>query len=146
MLHFEDFTAGRTFDLGERTVQREEILEFGRAYDPQPFHVDEEAAARTPYGGLIASGWHTTALYMRLYVDAVLADSSSLGSPGVEEIRWTAPVRPGDTLRGTVEVLEATPSERHPNRGTVLLASELRNQHDEVVLRFRGRGLFARRG
>jgi acyl dehydratase len=143
--YLEDFNPGQVFELGSRTVTREEILDFARKFDPQPFHVDEEAARRTPFGGLIASGWHTTAIYMRLYADAVLSDSASLGSPGVEQIRWLAPVRPGDTLHGRLEIVDVRASERDPGRGTVLLASELRNQDGRVVLSFRGRGLFERR-
>ena len=145
MRWFEDFTEGQEIELGTRTVTREEILAFAREFDPQPFHVDEEAAAASPFGGLIASGWHTVAMWMRLYVEAVLADSSSLGSPGVEELRWLHPVRPGDTLTGRAKLLWAKPSERHPNRGTIFAESELSNQDGVVVMRLRARGLFGRR-
>lgn len=144
-LYFEDFTPGREFALGSVEVSEEEILEFAGRYDPQPFHVDPEAAAGSPYGGLIASGWHTTALYMRLWVDAVLAHSASLGSPGVEELRWRAPVRPGDVLTGSLTVLDATPSTSTPDRGTVHLASTMTNQDGVEVMTFKGRVFFSRR-
>lgn len=145
-LHFEDFEPGQVFDLGERVLGKEEMVEFARRYDPQPFHVDEEAAANGPFGGLIASGWLTAAAFMRLYVDALLSDAASLGSPGVEELRWLRPVRPGDVLRATLTVLDATPSSRDPARGTVHLYGEARNRAGETVMTMKARGLFARRG
>lgn len=145
MLYFEDFTPGRSFELGSVVVTEDEILEFARRYDPQPFHVDRAAAIESPYGGLIASGWHTTALYMRLWVDAVLGQSAALGSPGVEEIRWRAPVRPGDVLSGRVTVVDATPSSRTTGRGTVRLTSSMTNQDGVEVLTFAGAVLFGRR-
>ena len=145
MRYFEDFAEGDEVELGSKMVTREEILDFARQFDPQPFHVDEDAAAASPFGGLIASGWHTMAIFMRLYVDAILLDSASLGSPGVEELRWLKPVRPGDTLTGRSRVLWTKPSERDPNRGTVFSESELVNQDGEVVMRLRARGLFRRR-
>jgi acyl dehydratase len=145
MRYFEDFADGDEVELGSKTVTREEIVAFAREFDPQPFHVDDDAAALSPYGGLIASGWHTTAMFMRLYVDAILLDSASLGSPGVEELRWLKPVRPGDTLTGRSRVLSTKPSERDPKRGTVFSESELVNQDGEVVMRLRARGLFGRR-
>jgi acyl dehydratase len=143
--YFEDFHEGQEFELGEKTVTREEILAFAREFDPQPFHVDERAAAASPFGGLVASGWHTAAMWMRLYVDAILARSSSIGSPGVEEIRWLRPVRPGDRLTGRARILWAKPSDTNPARGTIFAESELSNQDGEVVMRLRARGLFARR-
>lgn len=144
-LYWEDFTPGRVFELGSVTVSEDEILDFGRRFDPQPFHTDPEAAAESPFGGLIASGWHTGSLWMRLYVDAVLADSDSRGSPGVEEVRWRAPVRPGDTLSGRVEVVDAQPSSKDPTRGTVFTESSMTNQDGVVVMTFKGRGHFGRR-
>ena len=120
------------------------MLAFAHRFDPQPFHVDAEAAVHTPFGGLIASGWFSAALFMRLYVDAVLADSTSQGSPGLSELRWLLPVRAGDELRGSLEVLEVTPSQTRPGRGTVVLRGELRRGRDTVV-RMTFRGLFGRR-
>jgi acyl dehydratase len=146
MLHWEDIEAGRTFEFGGRTVTRDEIVAFAREFDPQPFHLDEEAAAGGPFGGLVASGWHTAALFMRMYVDAVLSRTASMGSPGVEELRWTAPVRPGDTLRGRATVLETWPSERRPGRGTLRVRLECENQRGEVVLSMVARGYCRRRG
>ena len=144
-LYFEDFEPGMVFDLGERTLSEEEILTFAREYDPQPFHTDERAATDSAFGGLIASGWHTAAVFMRLYVDAVLSRSASMGSPGIEELRWLKPVRPGDTLSARLTVLDSTPSSRNPGRGTVRLDTEVRNQRSETVMTMKARGLFARR-
>jgi acyl dehydratase len=145
-LYFEDFAPGDVFDLGERTVTREDILGFAREFDPQPFHVDEAAAKGSPFEGLIASGWHTAAVFMRLYVDALLSRAAGMGSPGIEELRWLKPVRPGDTLRARLTVLDAKPSEHNPGRGTVRLAGEVRNDRDEAVMTMVARTLFARRG
>ena len=143
--YFEDFEPGRVFELGSRFVTAEEIVAFGREFDPQPFHVDEEAAAASIFGGLIASGWHTGAMWMRLYVDALLGGAASLGSPGIEELRWLAPVRPGDTLSARLTVLEATPSERNAARGTVRIRGEVENQDGVVVMSMVSRGHFGRR-
>ena len=126
-------------------LSKEEILTLAREYDPQPFHTDEQSAADSAFGGLIASGWHTAAIFMRLYVDAVLSRSASMGSPGVEELRWLKPVRPGDTLRARLTVLDSAPSSRNPGRGTVRLDTEVRNQRGEIVMTMKARGLFARR-
>lgn len=143
--YFEDFAVGEQIELGEVEVSEAAIIEFAEQFDPQPFHVDPEAAKATPYGGLIASGWHTCAIYMRLLYDGMISDSSSQGSSGMEELRWLAPVRPGDTLRARYTVLEATRSSTKPNRGTVLFRSEMLNQDDVVVLRMIGRGLYGTR-
>jgi acyl dehydratase len=144
-IYFEDFVVGETVELGSVEVTETAIIEFAERYDPQPFHVDPAAAARSPYGGLIASGWHTCALYMRLLCDGMINDSSSQGASGMEELRWLAPVRPGDTLRGRFTVLDAVPSATKPNRGTVTFHSEMLNQDDVVVLRMVGRGLYGKR-
>ena len=144
-LFFEDFEEGQVFELGEKTLTKEEIVAFAEDYDPQPFHVDEEAAQGSAFGGLIASGWHTAAVFMRLYADAVLARSASMGSPGVDELRWLKPVRPGDTLSARLTVLDTAPSARNPSRGTVYFVSEVHNGRDEKVMTMKARGLFARR-
>jgi acyl dehydratase len=144
-LYLEDFTPGRVFELGARTVTADEIVAFAREFDPQPFHLDDEAARKSPFGGLIASGWHSCAILMRLWCDAVLVRSVALGSPGVDEVRWHRPVRPGDLLTGRGEVVEMRPSERRPERGSATVRMTLANQDGEVVLSFVGRGLFARR-
>jgi acyl dehydratase len=146
-LHWEDFPVGRVRELGPTpAVTREEIVEFARRYDPQTFHVDEDAARRSAFGGLVASGWHTCGMAMRLYVDAVLHRTASLGSPGVEKVRWLKPVRPGDVLRLRVEVLEARPSESKPHVGLVRSLWRMTNQASEVVLEMEGWGMFRRRG
>ncbi len=145
MLYFEDFPPGDVRESPPRAVTRDEIVAFAQQFDPQPFHIDDAAARRTIYGGLLASGWHTCAIYMRLMWDTFLADTASLGSPGVDEIRWLKPVRPGDTLRVRFTVVEATPSRSKPDRGIVRSVSEVFNQHGDVVMTMRGLGMFARR-
>jgi acyl dehydratase len=143
--YLEDFHEGDVTEVGPVTVTEDEIVDFASRFDPQPFHVDPEAANESLFGGLIASGWHTAALYMGMFVREVLLDSASLGSPGIEELRWLAPVRPGDTLRGRSRVLEVRPSEKNPARGTIYSEHEVVNQNDTVVMRFRSYGHFARR-
>ena len=144
MRYWEDFRVGDVTELGEITVTRDEIVEFARRYDPQPFHVDEEAAREGPFGGLVASGWHTVALFMSMFVRGVLLDSASMGSPGVDELRWTAPVRPGDRLSARVRVTDVQPSSRRSDRGTVFTRSEVLNQDGQVVMTMRARGYFRR--
>ena len=143
--YFEDFEAGQVLELGSVDVSESAIIEFARQFDPQPFHVDPGAAADSVFGGLIASGWHTGAMWMRLYVDNMLGSASAQGSPGVEELRWLAPVRPGDTLHGRLTVLETTPSGRRPDRGTVRIRGEMVNQDGVTVLSMVSRGHFGRR-
>lgn len=145
MRYFEDFSEGQVIELGTKTVSEAEILAFASEFDPQPFHTDPVAAASSPFGGLIASGWHTASMVMRLYVDGMLADSDSQGSPGIEALRWRRPVRPGDTLHAVVEVTSATPSTSRHDRGTLELAWTVTNQHGETVMTMTGRGLFGRR-
>ena len=142
---WEDFTPGRVFETPARTLTEQDIVRFAREYDPQSFHTDPAAARATPFGGLIASGWQTCGVTMRLMCDGYLLETSCVGSPGLEELRWLKPVRPGDTLRLKTTVLESTPSAKQPNRGTVLFLWETFNQRDEVVLAMRGRQLFLRR-
>jgi acyl dehydratase len=145
VLWFEDFQVGDVSEFGPVTVTAAEIVEFAERYDPQPFHLHADAGAATPYGGLIASGWHTAALYMGMFVRGVLLDSASLGSPGVEELRWLAPVRPGDELRGRSTVADARASSTNPRRGTVFTTHEVVNQDGTVVMTMKARGFFARR-
>lgn len=144
-MYFEDFTPGRVFELGTVEVSEDEIIEFATRFDPQPFHIDPAAAADTMFGGIIASGWHTCSMCMRLLVDGLLSGSASLGSPGMEQIRWTAPVRPGDRLTARSTVVETRPSSSKPDRGTVTLATEMENQDGVVVMTMRGMGMYARR-
>ena len=143
-LHFEDFEPGQVYELGTRLVTEREIVAFGREWDPQPFHVDPEAAKESVFGGLIASGWQTGAMWMRMYVDTMLG-SGAHGSPGIEELRWLAPVRPGDTLSGRLTVLEATPSGTKPDRGTIRIRGEMVNQDGVTVMSMTSRGHFGRR-
>lgn len=147
--YLEDFEVGAVRETASWTLSREEILAFGRQFDPQPFHVDEEAAKRTPYGGLIASGWQTASICMRLVVDSALSgepgETGSLGSPGVDELRWLKPVRPGDTLTVKIEVVEVVPSRSKPDRGLVRLRYTVRNQHGEDVMTMLAMGLMRKR-
>lgn len=145
MRYFEDFTPGDVIELGSRTITKESIVAFAQEFDPQPFHTDEEAATRSIYGGLLASGWHTGSLAMRILYDGLLKDTVSLGSPGIDELRWLKPVRPGDTLSLTMTILETIPSRTKPDRGLVRSLMEMRNQHGEVVLTIRGLSLLGRR-
>ncbi len=145
LLFLEDFAVGQVFELGTTAISAAEIVAFGRQFDPQPFHVDEAAALESPFGGLIASGWHSCAVLMRLWYEAVLRVSVSLGSPGVDEVRWLEPVRPGDVLTGRGEVLAVRPSERRPERGTAVVRMTLENEEGETVVSFVGRALFGRR-
>lgn len=142
---WEDFTPGRVFEYGARCLTEDDIVRFAREWDPQRYHTDPEAAKRTPFGGLIASGWQSCGVAMRLMCDAYLNESSCVGSPGIEEIRFLKPVRPGDTLRFRSTVLEQRPSRSRPERGTVTFRWELLNQADELVLSMRGHQLYLRR-
>ncbi|MBC48802.1 MAG: dehydratase [Ilumatobacter sp.] len=144
-IYFEDFSVGRVFELGSVTVTEKSIIEFASQFDPQSFHIDPEAAVDSSFGGLIASGWHTGSLWMRLYADALLLDADSRGSPGIEEVRWRAPVRPDDTLTGTTTVVDAQPSSKDPMRGTVFIESAMTNQDGVVVMTMKSRGMFGRR-
>ncbi|MGA7984474.1 MAG: MaoC family dehydratase [Burkholderiales bacterium] len=143
--YWDDFTPGWTFESGSRSLSAEDIKRFAREYDPQVFHTDEEAAKATPFGGLIASGWQTCGMMMRLMCDGYLVESACLGSPGLEELRWLKPVRPGDALRLRSTVIEQTPSQKQPNRGTVRFRWEALNQNGEIVCAIVGRQLFRRR-
>ena len=131
---FEDYPEGAAWEFGPLLVDEAEVIDFGQRFDPQPFHVDPAAAAAGPYGGLIASGWHTCALMMRLLAEQYLSPASSLGSPGIDELRWVLPVRPGDELILKTTVREARPSRTKPDRGLVRTHVELVNQSGAVVL------------
>jgi acyl dehydratase len=131
---FEDFPVGAYAECGAVRVTADEIMTFATRYDPQPFHTDAEAAKRWPYGGLIASGWHTAAMAMRLVVDHFIDGETSLGSPGLGPIRWKLPVRPDDVLRVAVRVTEARRSTSKPDRGTIVFELTVRNARDEVVM------------
>jgi acyl dehydratase len=143
--YFEDFEPGRIIAVGRRTLGEEEIIAFARQFDPQPFHVDHDAAAKSVFGGIIASGWHTCSIMMRMMVDGFLSQAASLGSPGVDEIRWIKPVRAGDTIAVTTTVLDARASSSKPDRGVVHTMWEAKNQHGETVATVKGMGMFMRR-
>jgi len=144
-LHWEDFSPGWKHESAARALTAEDIKRFALEYDPQRYHVDETAASATPFGGLIASGWQTCAVAMRLMCDSYLLDSTCLGSPGIEDLRWTKPVRPGDALRLRATVLEQTPSRKEPGRGTVKFRWDVLNDRDQVVCTMVGRQHFRRR-
>jgi len=144
-LAFEDFVVGQVREFGGRTVGRDEILQFAAAYDPQPLHLDEVAAEASVLGGLSASGWHTCAMVMRMMCDDYLLNSTSQGSPGIDNLRWLRPVRPGDTLRVRMTVLEARESKSRPQIGLIRSSWAVFNQHGEQVLSMEGWGMFGRR-
>ena len=144
--YFEDFRVGEVLTLGSLTVSEPEIIAFARQFDPQPFHTDPARAKASVFGGLIASGWHTVGLYMRLLVDGMIsAMADSQGSPGVDKIEWLKPVRPGDTLTAKVTIVELVPSKSRPDRGTIRTLGEMVNQKGETVMTMRGIGFFGRR-
>jgi acyl dehydratase len=132
--YFEDYVPGSVYEFGSIVVTEEEIIEFAKQYDPQIFHIDPIAARKTDFGGIIASGWHTAALVMRMLVDNYISHVASLGSPGAGEVRWPKPVRPGDELSIRVRVLEARRSKSKPDRGVVRSSVEVLNQNKEVVM------------
>ncbi len=134
MRHFEDFAPGNVAEYGPRLVTREEMLAFAAEFDPQPMHLDEEAARATMLGGLTASGWHVVGAMMRTIVDGFLRDSTSMGSPGVEEARWLAPLRPGDRVRVRATVLDTRPSASRPIIGFVKFRLEMLNQDDALLM------------
>lgn len=143
--YFEDFEVGATIETGSKTVTEEEIIAFAKQFDPQPFHVDKAAAEQSMYGGIIASGWHTCGIVMRLTVDGFLNQAASLGSPGMDEIRWLKPVRGGDTISASATTLESRPSSSKPDRGVITTLWQAKNQHGEVVATLKGRAMMLRR-
>lgn len=143
--YFEDYVPGHVHEFGTISISEAEIVEFGRRYDPQPFHTNAEAARHTQFGGLIASGWQTAGLMMRLVVDHYLSHVASLASPGLDELRWTRPVRPGDTLSIRATVLEARASASKPDRGLVRTFFEVLNQHGDVVMSAKAMNMLKRR-
>lgn len=132
--YFEDYVPGSIYEFGTIAVTQDEVISFAKKFDPQDFHTDPEAAEQTIFGGLIASGWHTAALMMRLYADHYLSKVASLSSPGVDEMRWKHPVRPGDKLSIRVTVLESRQSNSKPDRGIVRSFIEVLNQNHELVM------------
>ncbi|MCA3238827.1 MAG: MaoC family dehydratase [Curvibacter sp.] len=143
--YWEDLEVGSSRELGSVSPTREQILDFARQFDPQPFHLDDAAAATSVFGSLCASGWHTCAMAMRLMVDNFLSQSASLGSPGLESLKWTKPVYPGDTLSLRHRVLDRRPMASRPHVGLVRTVWEMHNQHGDQVLHMEGWGMFRRR-
>ncbi len=141
--HFEDYISGAVYECGSITVEEAEIISFSERFDPQLFHTDPEAAEKSVYGGLIASGWHSASLTMRLFVDHYLSHVASLGSPGVDELRWLMPVRPGDTLSLRVTVTDTKRSRSKPDRGILQSYCETLNQHGQVVMTMKAVNLLA---
>lgn len=144
-LWLEDFTVGRVFTTRGCTLSEAQILDFAWQHDPQPFHIDKVAAAESPYGGIIASGFQTLLVAFRLFYQEKVINAASMGSPGMDEVRWVAPVRPGDTIRVRAEVLDVRPSRSRPDRGTALLAYTVTNQRDETVMTFKCHHILRRR-
>jgi acyl dehydratase len=142
---FEDFRPGEVIDLGRKTVTREEIVAFAAVYDPQPMHLDEAAAADTLLGGLGASGWHTIAMFMRLLCDNLLLKARSLGSPGIDRVRWLRPVRPGDVLDARAEVVGTRASKSRPEMGIVTFRFTLTNAAGDAVMTMENPIIFATR-
>ncbi len=145
LLHFEDFSPGEICEYGDRLVTAEEIVAFAREFDPQPFHLDDDAGRHSQAGGLIASGWHTAALLMRMNCDEFLLRCASQGAPGTDELNWLKPVRPGDRLRVRRTTLSARPSNSRPQTGLVELLFEVLNQNDEIVMTQKGPLFIGRR-
>ena len=143
--YWEDFKVGEVEQIGGKQVDRDELVEFAKQFDPQPFHVDEAAAKQSIYGGLIASGWHTCALVMRMMCDAYLSQSASVGSPGIDNLKWLKPVRPGDTISARRTTLETRASKSKPDIGIVNNLWEVFNQNGELVMSMHGYGMFRRR-
>jgi acyl dehydratase len=144
-IYWEDFRVGETLEMGQHTFTEAEIIDFGRKFDPQPFHVDPLAAKQSLYGGLIASGWHTCAIGMRLMCETYLNASASLGSPGLDSLRWLKPVRPGDTVSYRRIVTEARASSTRPDMGLIKSRWEATNQQGELVLTMEGWSMLGRR-
>ena len=145
LLYWEDFPVGDTMQMGSHTFTETEIIDFARQFDPQPFHIDPDAAKNSFFKGLVASGWHTCAIAMRLMVDKYVSRSASLGSPGLDNIRWLAPVRAGDTISYRRTTTAARPSESKPGIGLLHSRWEATNQHGEMVMTMEGWGMFRRR-
>ncbi|MCW0236629.1 MAG: MaoC family dehydratase [Ferrovibrio sp.] len=141
MQYFEDIEIGAARDIGSHTFTEQAIIAFARQFDPQPFHIDPEAAKKSAFGGLIASGWHTASTVMRMIVDSAVELDASLGSPGFDDLAWLKPVRPGDTLHGRMTCIDKTPSRSRPGIGSGRFLIEAFNQKDELVMRYTSIGI-----
>jgi acyl dehydratase len=144
--YFEDYVEGSVFEFGPTAIEEDEIIAVAKRFDPQSFHIDPEKAVRGPFKGLIASGWHTVGLMTRLFMENYLSAVASLGSPGLDEVRWHAPVRPGDRLHLRVAILETRPSRSKADRGLVISLVEAINQNGAIVCSFKAMNLLTKRG
>ena len=144
MRYWEDFTVGMTMEFGGYEVTEKEVIEFATAFDPQPFHIDKEAAKEHYFGGIIASGWHTGSMCMRMMVDNYLVDSASMGSPGIDQLRWKQPVRPGEVLHVVAEVLDRSLPKSRPELGFVKFSHTVLNKKGEVKMTMISSGMFLR--
>jgi acyl dehydratase len=143
--YFEDYPVGEVAEFGDYPVSEQEVVDFATRYDPQPFHIDAQAARGTIYGGLISSGWMTASCAMRMMVDHYISPLASMGSPGIDELRWLRPVRPGDRLRMRVSVVDVRASQSKPDRGMVQFLEEVVNQEGTTIMTLKGFGMYARR-
>ena len=134
LIYFEDIQVGQKIQLGSISVTKKEIISFAKQYDPQPFHVNEEKAKESLFEGICASGWHTCSLFMKILYEGFLINAASLGSPGMDEIRWLKPLRPGDTITGVGEVMTKKPSKSKPNLGSLIISYRVFNQGDELIM------------
>ncbi len=145
MRYYEDFSIGEVIDLGSCSATREQIIEFARQFDPQPFHLDEVAAQASIFGGLVASGWHTCSMVMRQLVDHLLVDAASLGSPGMDDVRWLQPLRPDQKMTVQVTVEKMVPSRSRPDRGVIFKLMEGLDEQGELIVSMHGRSMYGRR-
>lgn len=143
--YWEDYELGAVYDIGSKTMTKEEMIDFASKFDPQPFHLDEEAGRKSIFRGLSASGWHTSSEVMRLLVDNYISRDTSMGSPGIDELRWLKPVLAGDTISAKVRILDKKPSRSRPEMGSIFNQYEVYNQKGELVMTMKGIGLFRRR-
>ncbi len=143
--YWEDYELGAVYDIGSKTMTKAEMIDFASKFDPQPFHLDEEAGRKSIFGGLSASGWHTSSEVMRLLVDNYISRETSMGSPGVDELRWLKPVLAGDTISAKVRILDKKPSRSRPEMGSIFNQYEVYNQRGELVMTMKGIGLMRRR-
>lgn len=142
---WEDYELGAVYDIGSKTMTKEEMIDFASKFDPQPFHLDEEAGRKSIFGGLSASGWHTSSEVMRLLVDNYISRETSMGSPGIDELRWLKPVLAGDTISAKVRIMDKKPSRSRPEMGSIFNQYEVYNQRGELVMTMKGIGLMRRR-
>jgi len=145
MMYFEDLSIGQKIEIGPISISEQEIIEFAKKFDPQPFHIDAEKAKDSLFGGLCASGWHTCSLYMRMLYDGLLINLASLGSPGMNQIRWIKPLFPNETIKGELEILSKTPSRSKPNIGSMIINSRVFNSNNELIMTLESISIVKRR-